>query len=306
MAVEIKSGNSTDLATVDPTSKAIRVTNYASDGHEGLHSFPIALAANTATALNEFILPSLDASEYKFLSIQLTGTWVGTVIFEGCNDNTTFYSIATTDPSANNTGQTTATDNRIVKVPVITKYIRARVSAYTSGAISATIFGHLDENSSGLISTLGNVTLNAETTKKIGNVGIEAGTSLNVVVTAPDTLETDVYTSLAPGGAGSVANSRNIKSSATTLRSMVMTSFAATSRIIKIYDNSGINAAGTNTPAIVVAIKAGGTFSYPIPAEGLPFTNGMAMCMVLFPADTDATDTGALAGDVLLTSIFSA
>ena len=37
MAVEIKSGAGTDLATVDSLSKAIRVTNYASDGSEGMH-----------------------------------------------------------------------------------------------------------------------------------------------------------------------------------------------------------------------------------------------------------------------------
>ena len=51
MAVEIKSGNSSDLATVDPISKAARVTLYASDGHEGTHSLPVLLVGNEATAL---------------------------------------------------------------------------------------------------------------------------------------------------------------------------------------------------------------------------------------------------------------
>ena len=100
MAVEIKSGNGgTDTVSVDPVSKALHVINYSSDGHEGIHALPVVLATNNATALNEFVLPSLNSEQYAFISIQLLGTWVASITFEGSNDNTTFYSIATTDPS---------------------------------------------------------------------------------------------------------------------------------------------------------------------------------------------------------------
>jgi hypothetical protein len=282
MAVEIKSGAGTDLATIDPLSKAIRVTNYASDGHEGLHSLPVALDSNIATALNEFILPSLTADDYKFISIQLTGTWVGTVIFEGSNNNTTFYPIATTDPSANATGQTTATVNRIVKVPVISKYIRARVSAYSSGSISATIFGYLDENSSGLISTLGDITLNPETTKKIGNVGLDAEAVLN-----------DFY--VCAVGAVDV-NSRTIRAQACVLKSMVMTSLSATARYVKIYDQATAPTAGQSspTPVLVLAIQAGGELVYPLPLGGMVFDNGISMTMTLGPANSNTTGTSTV------------
>ena len=293
MAV-IKSGNSTDLLTVDPTSKAARVTLYASDGHEGFHSHPILVASNNATALNEFVLPSLNSEDYRFLSFQLTGTWVGTVTFEGSNDNTTFYPIATTDPSGGGTGQETATVNRIVKVPVLTKYIRARVSAYTSGTISAVIYGYVDENSSGLISTLGTMTLSAETTKKIGNVGLEAGVNqIGSVVIAPSpiSMETDLYVGLPSDAA---FNGRNIKNAPTTLRSLVFTNLAATPRYLKIYDTSGVPTAGAGAPVLLVSLPAVGTLAFPLPDEGFVFANGIGMTMTLKPENSDLTNTATV------------
>ena len=290
MAVPIISGDSSDLATVDSLSKAIRVTHYSSDGHEGGAAHPIAVASNGATALNEFVLPSFDAQDYKFLSIQLTGTWEGTVTFEGSNNNATFYLIATTDPSANATGQTTATVNRVVKVPVITRYIRARVSAYTSGTISATIFGHYEENSSGLISTLGDITLNAETTKKIGNVGI-----------AKDTELTDYYVSAA-GVVG--VNSRMIRAQASTLKSCVLMNTAATARYVKLYDTATTPTAGAGTPVLVVALPAAGTLAFPLGLSGFDFANGIGMTMVLGPANNNVAATATVA-DIVLMSVFT-
>jgi hypothetical protein len=328
MAIEQKSGNSSDLQTVDPISKAARVTLYASDGHEGTHSLPVLLVGNEATALNEFVLSGLDASDYKFISFQLTGIWVGEVTFEGSNDNTTFYSIATTDPSGSNTGQTTATTNHIVKVPVLTKYIRARVSAYTSGTISAVIYGHIDENSSGLISTLGTMTLQPETTKKIGNVGLEAGANVigsldNVaklggaaismgsgavdagtqrVVLAPatDPLQTDFYVT----GVGAVdVNSRMIRTGACELIAAIFTSYAATPRHIKLYDTATAPVAGVGIPVLVLTRAASGNNAYPLPAGGFPFVNGIGMTFVQGAANNNAVGTATVDGS--LTSIFT-
>ncbi|URC15517.1 hypothetical protein DB2_15 [Octadecabacter Antarctic DB virus 2] len=270
MAVEIKSGNGTDVATVDALSKAIRVTNYASDGHEGLHSFPVAVATNSATQLNEFVLASINAEEYKFISIQLLGTWVATVTFEGSNDNTTFYSIATTDPSANATGQTTATANRIVKVPVLTKYIRARVSAYTSGTISATAFGHLDENSSGLISTLGTVTIGDGPTE-----------TYEQVITAATENETSVTTG------------------PTRLRTFALVNGVATLRYFKLYDKASAPVAGTDTPVATITMSPNSESGFTLPGGGLQFSLGLAYAMTLGVANSDTTAdsvVGAITG----------
>jgi hypothetical protein len=273
MAVEIKSGNSTDIASVHPVAKAVHVINFSSDGHEGIHSFPAIVATNNATALNEFVLPSLDAEEYKFISIQLVGIWVATVTFEGSNDNTTFYSIATTDPSANGTGQVTATINRVVKVPVLTKYIRARVSAYTSGTISAVAYGHRDENSSGLISTLGNITLEAETTKKIGNVGLVA----------------DGTPSYQKFISGTGLNATAVKGSPAKLTILNIVNGAATLRYFKIYNKASAPTVGTDIPLITITLPTGSS-SFTLPAFiGIDFSVGLSFACTLGVADADTT-----------------
>lgn len=271
----IKSGNSTDTAIVDPISKAIRVTNYASDGHEGLHSLPVSVATNTASQLGEFVLPSFIADDYKFISMQLTGTWEGEVVFEGSNNNTTFYGIATTDPSGNGTGQVTATINRIVKIPVITKYIRARVSAYVSGSISATAFGYLDENSSGLISTLGTVTLNAETTKKIGNVGIENGEGT--------TLYSKVISTTG-------LNATSVKASSSKITILHLVNSVATLRYFKLYNKASAPTVGTDTPLITVALSPNAASTFTLPAlVGIDFSIGLSYGITLGVADNNTT-----------------
>ena len=271
----IKDGNGgTDQASVDPISKAIRVTNYASDGHEGLHSLPVSVATNTASQLGEFVLPSFIADDYKFVSMQLVGTWEGEVTFEGSNNNTTFYGIATTDPSGSGTGQVTATINRIVKIPVITKYIRARVSAYVSGSISATAFGYLDENSSGLISTLGNVTLNPETTKKIGNVGIEGGGT-------PSYYKVISTTGL---------NATSVKSSSAKMTILHLVNSVATLRYFKLYNKASAPVVGTDTPLITVALSPNSASTFTLPAlVGIDFSIGLSYGITLGVADSNTT-----------------
>jgi hypothetical protein len=296
MAVEIVSGDSTDQLSIDPISKAARVTMYASDGHEGFHSHPVLVASNSATALGEFVLPSLNAEDYRFISFQLTGTWEGTVIFEGCNDNTTFYPIATTDPSGNGTGQETATVNRIVKVPVLTKYIRARVSAYTSGAISAVIYGYVDENSSGLISTLGTMTLSPETTKKIGNVGLEAGTEYIGDVKVLPAISAPVIPIKVISAVG--VNSTLVQAGASNINFLLMVSTAATPRFVKFYDKATAPVVGTDIPTHTFPLAVGAS-PVQVPPRGFNFTNGFAYAILLGVEDSSTTPF-TVAGEVVM------
>ena len=284
MAVEIKDGNGgTDTVSVDPVAKALHVINYSSDGHEGIHAIPVILSTNNATAEGEFVLASLNAEEYAFISIQLMGTWVATVTFEGSNDNTTFYSIATTDPSANATGQTTATTKRIVKVPVLTKYIRARVSAYTSGTVSAVAYGHRDENSSGLISTLGDVTLAAETTKIIGTVNLNvSGTPLYHKIVS-----------------GTGLNETLVKASAGKISILHLVNSVATTRYFKMFNKASTPDVPTDVSLFTVSLPTGAT-TFTLPSlAGIDFSTGISYAITLNVSDDVATpDTvvGAVTG----------
>jgi hypothetical protein len=93
MGVEIKSGNSSDLQTVDPTSKAGRVTMYRSDGTEIVDHVPDLLVVSDVTVINNDLIASFDASDYSYISFQLRGTWVGEVRFQASNDNGSFEDI---------------------------------------------------------------------------------------------------------------------------------------------------------------------------------------------------------------------
>jgi hypothetical protein len=178
MSVEFKSGDSSDLATVDPTSKAIRVTSYNSDGVEGTREIPISIAVASISAEDDDIISSLNVSDYKFISLQLTGTWVGTVSFQGSNDNGTFYNIVSQDATTiGSPFSASVTANALVRIPVLFKYLRIRCTAYTSGDIDGTAFGHREENTLSSVGQIGEVTLADETTKVIGTVNVASSQS---------------------------------------------------------------------------------------------------------------------------------
>lgn len=486
MAVEIKSGNSTDIASVDPISKSIRATLYNSAGVEGTRELPVTLTVAPVTTQDDDIISSIDVSEYKFVSLQLTGTWVGTVQFQGSNDNGTFYAVVAQDPSeTTNPYSNSSSSNNITKIPVLYKYLRARVIAYTSGTVTGVAYGHKEENSSGLISALGSVSLNAETTKVIGTVnvsstpnstsgtinaadtaviapagdgallsgtpsigsyvalasdtndsawsvelsgtldgstfyfegstssttgidgewtslngtqtgientviarsansagdyrgnaaglsyfrvravgGVGINTTVNIrmasgtgavflnasipagtntigsvalnagtttigkvdlntgtntigkvdlnagteyignVVVIPDPNAPPYQTDFYVTGVGAVdVNSRMIRTGACHLISVVMTSYAATPRHIKLYDTASTPTAGAGTPTLVLTRSSSGNNSYPLPAGGFPFVNGIGMTFVQGAANNNATGTATV--DASMTAIFT-
>jgi hypothetical protein len=276
MAVEIKSGDSTDLAGVFPVGKGLRVTNVSSEGIEGFQSLPISVPLTDVTALNDDLLSSLDVSQYKFISLQLTGTWSGTVSFQGSNDGGTFYPIVTSNPSGGQAiGETSTTVNRLVKVPTIYRFVRIRVTAYVSGVVEGVAFGHRDENSSGLIAAIGPVTLNAETTKKIGNVGIAqsgAAVTYQKFISATTT------------------NATAVSSVPANISILHMENSGDGVRYVKFYNKASAPVVGTDVPLITIGIPAVSSSSFTLPAlVGIDFSIGISFAITLGAADGDAT-----------------
>jgi hypothetical protein len=173
MAVEIKSGNSTDLGTVDPISKALRVTTYNSEGIEGSKEVPVLVVCFPITTAGNDLISSLDVTQYKSISLQLTGIWVGTVTFQGSNDNGTFYDIVAQNTSSVVTPYTVSSNTLgLFNIPVIYKYFRARVTVITSGTVTGSAYGHKEDKNINSVGQIGVVTLAPETTKIIGTVNV--------------------------------------------------------------------------------------------------------------------------------------
>tara|TARA_R110000764_G_scaffold132189_1_gene220004 strand:+ start:1577 stop:2458 length:882 start_codon:yes stop_codon:yes gene_type:complete len=276
MAVEIKSGDSTDLVGVFPVGKGLRVTNVSSEGIEGFQSLPIAIPLTDVAALNDDLLSALDVSQYKFISLQLTGTWVGTVSFQGSNDGGTFFPIVTSNPSGGQAiGESSTTENRLVKLPTIYKFVRIRVTSYTSGIVEGVAYGHRDENSSGLIAAIGPVTLNAETTKKIGNVGIAQS---GATVTYQKFIS------------ATTTNATAVSSVPANIAILHMENSGDGVRYVKLYNKASAPVVGTDVPLITIGIPAVSSSSFTLPAlVGIDFSIGISFAITLGAADTDAT-----------------
>jgi hypothetical protein len=215
-------------------------------------------------------------SQYKFISLQLTGTWVGTVSFQGSNDGGTFYSIVTSNPSGGQAiGESSTTENRLVKLPTIYKFVRIRVTSYTSGIVEGVAYGHRDENSSGLIAAIGPVTLNAETTKKIGNVGIAQS---GATVTYQKFIS------------ATTTNATAVSSVPANVSILHMENSGDGVRYVKLYNKASAPVVGTDVPLITIGIPAVSSSSFTLPALiGIDFSIGISFAITLGAADTDTT-----------------
>ena len=309
MAVELKSGSSTDLATVDATSKAIRVTNYNADGSVVDTTVPISIAVNPVTVVNNDIIASFDVSAYKFVSLQLTGTWVGEVKFQGSNDNGTFEDIV-----VQNTGDVltpyvlSMAAVGGVKIPVLFKFLRVRVTAYTSGTVEGTAFGLKEDANTGQISSVGTVNIGAGQTvatvtnlEQLGGEAVSMGAGVvnagtqRVVLASDDPVSLaagtnfigkisispgeDLLTSFILGTTGT--NAANMVAAPCILRAIVFTNYAATARHLKLYNTAGTPTAGSAGVVIQCSMAAAGTLVYPLPVEGFTFSTGIGRTMVL-------------------------
>tara|TARA_R110000782_G_scaffold206023_1_gene294284 strand:- start:4 stop:942 length:939 start_codon:yes stop_codon:yes gene_type:complete len=311
MAVEIKSGATSDLLTVDAVSKAIRVTNYDSDGEERLfHPLPILIATSPVTQVDNDVIDAIDVGEYKWVSLQLTGTFVATVAFQGSNDNGTFYDVIVQNPGLlSEPYVTNMTGTGLVKIPVLYKYLRARVTSYTSGTVQGIAFGYKESNDSGQISSTGTIDGTVSVDNLPATQTVDGSVSItNLPATQPVSGEVTIVgnTSLSPfyaiGATGT--NETSVSASPSALRSIVFTNLAATPRHLKLYDTASTPVAGAGTPVIVCSMAAAGTLAFPLPVEGFPFANGIGFTMVLGAAN-NSTSPATTAPDFTVSMIYS-
>jgi hypothetical protein len=311
MAVEIKSGTSSDLLTIDAVSKALRVTNYDSDGEERLfHPLPIAIATSAVTQVDNDVVDAIDVGEYKWVSLQLSGTFVADVQFQGSNDNGTFYNVIVQDPGLLlEPYRTLITGPGLVKIPVLYKYLRARVTSYTSGTVEGIAFGYKESNDTGQISSTGAITGTVAVTNLPATQTVDGTVTVsNIPATQAVSGEVTLVgnTSLSPffdiGTTGT--NETGVSSVPSILRSVVFTNLTATPRHLKLYDDSAIPVAGVGFPVIVCSLAAAGTLAFPLPVEGFPFANGIGYTMVL-GAQNNSTSPATTQPDFAVSMIYS-
>lgn len=86
----------------------------------------------TSGSLNADLIASVDVSNYSEIALQVAGTWSGTLTTQFSNDNTNFSSYSSTTGSGAGTGNT-ITANGMYRITPMGRYMRVRMTAYTSG-----------------------------------------------------------------------------------------------------------------------------------------------------------------------------
>ncbi len=104
----------------------------------------------TFTALNDTFGEQLNLDPFQAVSVQVSGTFVGTVGFEVSNDKVN-WTTKNLISSAGNTGATSTTPG-VWAGDIGARYFRARVSAFTSGAPRVDIYGVIESMSYGPVS----------------------------------------------------------------------------------------------------------------------------------------------------------
>jgi hypothetical protein len=291
MAVELKSGSGTDLATVGAVSKALRVTMYDDAGAPVLRNDPEEIAVSPVTVVNNDLITSLDVSRFKFFSLQLTGTWVGTVTFEESNDNGTFTEVVVQRAGdVLNPYGTSVTTNQLVKIPTLAKYLRVRVTSYTSGTVEGTCFGYKEQNDTGQISSTGEVTIAAGQ-----SIGLDAGSSVALAAGTNDigTVKVRPLITINPIYKKVISatgvNSTLVQAGASNLGILHIVNGAATARFFKLYNQATAPVVGTDIPMITITLAPGAS-NFTLPAlVGIDFSLGLAFAILLGVEDSSTT-----------------
>lgn len=121
------------------------LTNIAplSSSIDSIATFGQTLELNTLSAgsLNADLFPSMDVTNYRSFSLQVQGTWTGTLTIQVSNDNGTWVSLGTSVKDSSQTILTSGnfTSNGIISGVLMHRYMRIRMTAYTSGTATGII-----------------------------------------------------------------------------------------------------------------------------------------------------------------------
>lgn len=142
-------------------------------------------ASLSAALLNADLVASVDVSAYKWLSMQVTGAFVGTLSFQCSNDNSNWNSLLIFNSNNGSVFSTSVTSGGLYHAPLFSRYIRVRMTAYTSGTATGTLelytsdaFGISNVSSLGFSTSAIGTTLN----DGINNTAIAAAVTVPTVI----------------------------------------------------------------------------------------------------------------------------
>lgn len=99
---------------------------------------PVASGVGNASVTSATTIFSVDTSGYNGISVQITSAGTTcTVTYEGSNDNATWNTVPFISSVVNSAGSTTSNSLIGGNIPCLYRFMRARVSTYGSGTVTA-------------------------------------------------------------------------------------------------------------------------------------------------------------------------
>lgn len=231
-------------------------------------------STGSAGSLNADLIAAIDVGGYQSVEVQITGSWVGTITFQGSDDNSTFFSVNASDTSSPLRGPVVSTAaNGMFYVPLTFRYFRCRMTAYTSGTA----------NGAHTFDTMTPTDLQARNmniTDGTNTVGVTANSEMKIQYQNSFTRVTGNATNTAKSGAG-------------TLHGIILGA-NDTGGTVTIYDNTA--GSGTVIMKLFIGSPSGGLLS----TSGDPGSRFIGPLGINFSTGLTAVTAGASANDITL------
>jgi hypothetical protein len=227
-------------------------------------------ASLSAGSLNADLVPSTDVSAYKSFSLTINANaYSGTLTFAISNDGVTFTSTEVVN-AATGTATTSTTNTSITYIGhLATRYLRVRMTSYTSGTAQATLELYT--------SPLAPLSLFVAQSG-IWSIGITASPIASMV-------EFHLISA-------ATTNATSVKASGGQLYGFSICNTNAAFRYVKLYNKATAPTVGTDTPVRTLGIPPNGSIHLSS-TTGIRFGTGIALATTTGIADSDNTAVGA-------------
>ena len=235
------------------------------------------VTANGQTLFTLDNAAALDGNGYDWVTVQSTGTFVATIIFEVSNDGTNWLAISNLYDLTSKTAaaSTITVTGKMYFIPLITRFIRARSTAYTSGTASLKVIGGYGPSIYNIPTDTqavsGTVTATVASTALAPSSTVGGFTTFSHIVSAATT------------------NATSVKATAGTLGKMILTNTSASMKFVKIYNKASAPTVGTDTPVMTIGVPATSVINALDNAAGLRLTTGIAFAITGGVANNDTT-----------------
>ncbi|MEO9028318.1 MAG: hypothetical protein ABI413_05840 [Ktedonobacteraceae bacterium] len=229
----------------------------------------IGNGTGVVNAINTDLIPSTDVSAYKWLSLQIQGTYSATLTFQGSNDNVNFVAVKLLNIGSfvdNNASSTTSGTGQIWAGPITYRFLRVRATSFVS---NASLAGTLE-----LWAIAPTIPITVESVL-VQASALGLGTNDFHLVSAASN------------------NATSIKASGGQVYGYEITNTNAAIRFVKLYNKASAPNPAADTPFRTIGVPANGGRASFHSSTGLNMGTGIAVAAVTGISDTDNTSVGA-------------